>query len=125
MRDRLVELIKEHIRSLHLCDSATYFFEGGVKSLADHLLANGVIVPPCKVGDTVYFPMETNGECEPYVDVGTVFCIGFDERHTMWISARYESGLKYYHTSDDFGKTVFLTREESEEALAKMKGGEE
>lgn len=23
--------------------------------LADYLLANGVIVPPCKVGDTVYF----------------------------------------------------------------------
>ena len=106
-RERLIELLKD----------------GGVRdfpyvnALADHLLANGVIVPPCKVGDTVYFPMEINGECEPYVDVGTVFSIGIDERHTMWISVSYESGLKYYHTSDGFGKTVFLTREEAEKAL--------
>lgn len=78
-----------------------------------------VIVPPCKVGDTVYLPMETDGECEPYVDVGTVFAIGIDESCTIWISVRYESGLKYYHTSDDFGKTVFFTREEVEAVLKK------
>lgn len=75
---------------------------------------------PCKIGDTVYFPSETDGECEPYVDVGKVFAIGIDERRVMWISVRYESGLKYYHTSDDFGKTVFLTREEAEKSLAEM-----
>lgn len=111
MRERLIELIQNAVGGCarHLAEV-----------IADYLLANGVIVPPCKIGQTVYFPMETNGECEPYVDVGTVFCIGFDERHTMWISARYESGLKYYHTSDDFGKTVFLTREEAEKALKEM-----
>lgn len=82
---------------------------------------NGMLIHlPCRVGDTVYFPQETNGECEPYVDVGTVFAIGLDERHTMWISVRYESGLKFYHTSGDIGKTVFLTREEAEQALAKI-----
>lgn len=91
--------------------------------IADYLLANGVIVPPCKVGDTVYFPMETDLECEPYVDVGTVFSIGIDERHTMWISVRYKSGLRYYHTSDDFGKTVFFTREEAKKALAERSKG--
>lgn len=72
---------------------------------------------PCKVGETVFFPMETDGECEPFVDVGMVFAIGIDERHTTWISVRYKSGLKYYHTADDFGKTVFLTREAAEKAL--------
>ena len=72
---------------------------------------------PCKVGDVVYFLLP-DGDCETYVDVGAVFAIGVDALHTMWISARYESGLKYYHTSEDFGKTVFLTREEAEAALA-------
>lgn len=72
---------------------------------------------PCKAGDVVYFPLP-DGDCETYVDVGAVFAIGVDALHTMWISARYESGLKYYHTSEDFGKTVFLTREEAEAALA-------
>ena len=43
MRDRLIKLIKDIVHP--------YFAE----TLADHLLANGVIVPPCKVGDTVYY----------------------------------------------------------------------
>ena len=114
MRDRLIEMInkaKDEYPSVPLVNGCKQDF---AVFLADHLLDNGVIVPPCKVGDTVWFPMETNGECEEYVDVGKVFAIGIDERHTMWISARYESGLKYYHTSDDVGKTVFLTREEAE-----------
>lgn len=118
MRERLIDLVLE-------CSTFTpeYAKQARLHAeyVAQHLLNAGVIVPPCKIGQTVYFPMETNGECEPYVDVGTVFCIGFDERHTMWISCRYEDGLKYYHTSDDFGKTVFLTREEAEKEL---KGGE-
>lgn len=110
MRQRLIEILSQPIFPKIGVDPA--------EVVADYLLDNGVIVPPCKVGDTVYFPMETNGECEPYVDVGTVFAIGIDERHTMWISVRYESGMNYYHTSNGFGKTVFLTREEAEKALA-------
>lgn len=108
-RKRLIELLSKPIFPKIGVDPA--------EVVADYLLDNGLIVTPCKVGDTVYFPMETNGECEPYVDVGTVFSIGIDERHTMWISVSYESGLRYYHTSDGFGKTVFLTREEAEKAL--------
>ena len=124
MRDRLIELIQQAdaiCGSKKQCEGCVGFGKGADcvdHHIADHLLANGVIVPPCKGGDTVYFPMETNGECEPYVDVGTVFSIGIDERHTMWISVRYESGMNYYHTSSGFGKTVFLTREEAEKALA-------
>lgn len=109
MRDRLSKIIQDAVNGC-----AKYWAD----VIADHLLAEGVIVPPCKVGQTVYFPMETNEECDPYVDVGTVFAIGIDERYTMWISCRYESGLKYYHTSDDFGKTIFLTKKEAEKALA-------
>lgn len=109
MRDRLSNMIQNAVGGC-----AKYWAD----VIAEKLVAEGVIVPPCKVGQTVYFPIETHpDECEPFVDVGTVFAIGIDERHTIWISARYESGLKYYHTSDDIGKTVFLTREEAERAL--------
>ena len=99
---------------------AQKLFEDGYRKQSENMIEF-----PCKVGDTVYFPMETDGECNPYVDVGTVFALGIDERHTIWISVRYESGMRYYHTSDDFGKTVFLAQEEAEAALAKMKGGAE
>lgn len=91
--------------------------EHGIVAKALNDILPRMILPPCKVGDIVYFPMETNGECEPYIDVGQVFNIAIDKRLTMWISVRYESGLKYYHTSDDFGKTVFLASEEAEQAL--------
>ncbi len=75
------------------------------------------VVLPCKVGDTVYTPQDFGEEYRPFVDIGKVFAIGIDERNTMWVSVRYESGLTYYHTSDDIGKTMFLTREEAEKAL--------
>ena len=115
MRDRLIELMKqadEYTLRRLITDN-----KEATAAIADYLIENGVIVLPCKVGDIVYFPMETNGECEPYIDVGLVFNIAIDERLTMWISVRYESGLKYYHTSGDLGKTVFLVREEAEQAL--------
>lgn len=44
MRDRLVELIQNAVGGC-----ARYWAE----IIADHLLANGVICPPCKVGDIV------------------------------------------------------------------------
>lgn len=109
------------------CKGCKYDLEEGCDMCgryADYLLANGVIVPPVKIGQTVYLPCETDGECEPYVDVGTVFAIGIDEGHTMWISVRYESGLRYYHTLDDFDKTIFITREDAEKALAERSGNE-
>lgn len=122
-RERLIQLLQSsHCVELWNHNTDDFIEPNPIEKLADHLLANGVIVPPCEVGDTVYFPAETDCECEPYVDVGTVFAIGIDERHTLWISVRYESGLKYYHTSDDFGKTVFLTREEAEKALERSRG---
>ena len=42
MRDRLIELL----------DSAQFRVDGGriMEQIADHLLAEGVIVPPCELG---------------------------------------------------------------------------
>lgn len=86
-----------------------------VERLADHLLANGVIVPPCKVEDTVYvcFSRTSVIECrvaqiiiENVEEIGMSFiCYGgmrFDMRH--------------------WGKTVFLTRWEAERALKESEG---
>ena len=62
MRDRLVELMN-FVQCKAECCSA---LDGGrcgdldnldrcqIETIADHLIANGVVVPPCKVGDTVY-----------------------------------------------------------------------
>lgn len=45
MRERLKELLKNAPRN------ASMFFD----QYADYLLANGVIVPPCKVGDWIWY----------------------------------------------------------------------
>ena len=50
MRDRLIELIKEAKK--HTKNANSDIERNMI--LADHLLANGVIVPPCKVGDKMY-----------------------------------------------------------------------
>ena len=52
MRDRLIELIRQSccvdVWNYHTDD---FKEPNPIETLADHLLANGVIVPPCKVGD--------------------------------------------------------------------------
>ena len=83
---------------------------------ADHLLANGVIVPPCKVGDTVYVlfgePSRTIKEFRVRTIVfnETNDLIGFTNKSmfTIWDKRWY----------DFFGKIIFTTREEAEKALA-------
>lgn len=57
-RERLIELIKDLAPDLvakcpDCCDTCTH--GDCVGKLADHLLANGVIVPPAMVGDKVYY----------------------------------------------------------------------
>lgn len=132
MRDRLKYLIK---------DAA--YNKGCVSwdELADYLIANGVIVPPCKVGDTVYViatkhPCHACYYCTDFchkdchikdkaklvVKKATVRDLYIGE-NVKEILVEIEQGKDLHsYTStyyfDNFGKTVFLTREEAEEALA-------
>ena len=94
MRDRLIELLRK---------SGASFERALPEEIADYLLANGVIVPPCKVGDKVYWIFEP-----PFDDVTEKEIV---EDEFWW--AMFE----------DFGKTVFLTREEAEKALAERSKG--
>ena len=70
-----------------------------------------LVVLPCKVGDTVYFTLLGRIIEKPVFSI-----VSFSA------SARiYCAGTSEYFRPEDFGKTVFLTREEAEAAL---KGGE-
>ena len=51
MRDRLIELIRDLALSDEPCVDGLFEW---ADTIADHLLAEGVIVAPCKVGDIVY-----------------------------------------------------------------------
>jgi hypothetical protein len=106
-KERLVELIKDEID----CDRAGIVPEW----LANHLLANGVVVPPCKVGRTVYVlrSKTSNGENlylrEEQIDHYRIF----GERSYMCFFSGRLSVPNYLWEA-----TVFLTREEAEKALA-------
>lgn len=78
-----------------------------------------VIVLPCKVGQRVFALLDTDkhiSECEAK-QIGLGNEIGFVGLEP--IGAR---GRNYGVALNGFGKTVFLTREEAEKALAEMEG---
>lgn len=86
--------------------------------IADYLLANGVIVPPCKVGDKVFFVhdmCDENGK--EHVAISNGWCVSFS-LDGLWMYCRYEGGLTMWHCiANDLGENVFLTREEAEKKL--------
>ena len=74
-----------------------------------------LVVLPCKVGDDVWFVRKFGkGQC---IKRAKVSCINIDFRGEVFVSARRISG-------GYIGKTVFLTREEAEAAMA-QKGDSE
>lgn len=108
MRDRLIELIAE---AHDLEDLGIDFFDiDGY--IADHLLENGVIVPPCKVGDKLYIVATVSEKVIECTIIG------------IWIYDDVCSVITDYGTihNDSLGKSVFFTKEEAEQAL---KGGAE
>ncbi len=92
---------------------------GFVNKLADHLVDDlGIIVPPCKVGSTVYWADKSIPKKKQLL-TGKVFAIGVDENDIMWISVKYTNGLKFYHTSTDFEHCLFLNKKDAENYLNK------
>ena len=155
MRDRLSEMIQSAVGGC-----AKYWAD----VIADKLLAEGVIVPPSKVGETVYhittceeFKHELDGSlydsfcgvgdatgyycpCElrdncPFDNEEDFDCDTLKKKQAIFVDevkgfmlgeCEYDyvvfleySGNVYFN---EFGKTVFLTREEAEKALAEKRG---
>lgn len=117
MRDRLIELLNEATFGVNVHTLADHLKKETIEAVADHLLANGVVVPPCKVSTKIYFAGLDSGECLS----GELMSFCLDAAH-LWFNCKYDCGLNYWHPIEDFETRVFLTREEAEQAL---KGGGE
>lgn len=111
MRDRLVELIKSSL--IRHIDKSCKLAE----NIADDLLADGVIVPPAKVGQKIYvMESENTGyyECEIVsMQYDGVQWLGY--MNCLWV---HHHGGFWKWQECDIGKTVFLTREEAERVFA-------
>ena len=83
-----------------------------IECIADHLLTNGVIVPPCKVGDRLYEIVEM-----PKHTFISEFPIIVEPQQIIY---RNIIGNHSCIPFDKIGKTVFLTRKDAEKALKEM-----
>ena len=119
MRDRLIDLIRQS----HCVDVWDYWNDdfkqpNPIEALADHLIANGVILPPCKVGDKVYLIPCYNGNPLGIVQEDKVQMIGITSRGVHIKARNHHDHNKMYM----LGKTVFLTKEQAEQKLKEMRG---
>lgn len=109
MRDRLVEIIKGIVHS--------YFAE----EIANAIIADGWMKIPCRVGNTIY--VLSNG----MVHQTEVIKVKYEEEaenYGKFIRERVYAVLCNVEREfdfSDFGKTVFLTREEALKALEEGK----
>ena len=113
MRDRLIELLKGAEAKVTEMISTPLALEEWLGVYADYLLANGVIVPPCKVGDIVYRIYTKSWVGEDKV------CEFVIRNNGLW----YVDDKRRMTPCYKFGKTVFLTKEEAEQALRKEDEG--
>lgn len=114
MRDRLIELIysaNKKFTDENIAD------EEVVKILADYLIENGAIIPPCNVGDDIWIVKCYEGKPLGIVK-DKVQMIGITSRGFHIKARNHHDHNKMYM----LGKTVFLTREDAEKALREREG---
>ena len=109
MRDRLIELI-------HSIDVMKFPTENFTEHLADYLIENGAILPPCKAGDKVYFDTYLHGD-----SVGVQSHKVINVKYII-ITEPSKGGIGAEIPDWSFGESVFLTREEAEKALREREG---
>lgn len=98
MKERLSEIIQSAVGGC-----AKYWAD----VIADKLISEGVIVPPCKVGDVVF--TNINGtRLQNSFRIESIDLFGFSNGLYSW-------------TWHQLGKSVFLTLEEAEKSLAERR----
>lgn len=142
-KDKLIGLIDNFTENITARDLHSSKF---ASEFADHLLANGVIAPPCKVGDVVYAVGDKDGhqikECKvnhfsfesaEHFEVDVYFdcvldCDGcYFKAFSQSYCGEWDCDNAYGHSCipiADFGKTVFLTKEEAEAKLKELGNSE-
>ena len=113
MRDRLVELVETAKKEWWEKSGRYQTSKAEADYIADHLIENGVVVPPCKVGGTVYITYGNE------VTKGVLTRIVRDNLFTfydVWVENE-----RYTYTVGD--EEIFLTKSEAEATLKEMRGG--
>lgn len=134
-RNRLIELIEQAdtkcVNTIN-CGECEHCGKGEEcinHNIADHLLANGVIVPPCKVGDVVYYVHETFYDNE-YMkakedELDFSHILKIVERPNCKTNLMLEIKQFDWSLMDSWLKgNIFLTKEEAESKLKELNDNE-
>lgn len=114
-RERLIKLIQEAeddymVYEMGAQALAIGIFKSREEYIADHLIANGVILPPCKVGDIIY---QIDGV---RIYPSTIHEITYTSSKVIFVTENIVFDEQAINNS------IFLTREETEKALERSKG---
>lgn len=130
-RERFMKLLREaeaKCANTGQCRLCEQYGKGGDcqrELTTDYLLANGALCPPCKVGSAVYRIVEM-GTGVHYKQVGRCGIghakgykiVPCEEKTKRFIRSVVVTKNNFFDVYENWGKTVFLTREEAEKALA-------
>lgn len=114
MSDRLTRLIDGFVFGSQIAVNSIEWNSAKVKELADYLIANGVIVPPCKVGDMVYYITGIGHNIVKPARIKEII-IGEYGIKDLYVAG---DGHNFENSFDIF----FLTREEAEKDLKDRSG---
>ena len=111
---------KEHIRmdgfaNCKLTMTLAYAEDNGGNCMFYNVPKEQIIIPPCKVGDTVYFLARSLHTQIEKVKSGKVLRIAITENGFDLFVNNHTAKLPY-------GKRAFLAKEEAEQALAERSG---
>ena len=111
MQERMTQLLREicTVACMICADTDAHEY------MAKELIKAGAFLPPCKVGDTVWY--ELYGKIESAV---VYSCVGVFTKQGVEITdanAKSSDGLEVAFAGKCIGKTVFLTKEAAEVAL--------
>ena len=112
MRDRLIEIIADELGSINCAKLIA-------EDIADRLLENGGIMPPCKVGDVIYYPAFGINRVLLY----KVISIKLNSKGLYVVCENCLSKSQMTHRATQIGETIFLTEREAEKALAEVANG--
>lgn len=107
-KEKITAILKAYTKKHNISASVVILEE-----YAEELIANGVIVPPCKVGQIVWLVRDGK------IEETTIEKIVLKDKG-LYLKLLCHSF--YETTCRSIGKTVFLTREEAEKALERSNG---
>ena len=115
MRERLIEIIKKVPYGVSV---GAKFERHFCEKVADCLLENGVIVPPCYIGQEIWhMSYRFDGRVE--LKKGKVSMLQQKADKSWKIRITVRSSV-WDFTPNEIGKIYFLTKEEAEKALAEV-----